>query len=336
MPLRHSRPLCALAAAVLLAGGWLFPVWADPGMPPVRWSLDAAASARHAELPHPGDDVRADELRLSLESRLRPGATLRAEIEGARPEDDDPRLRLGELALALHPAGGDDRSALRLGRLAIPFGEESRSRRALDNPLVSRSLADPHGYDQGAGYVLRGGLADLEAAVQDGGPGGAPALAARAGLAPFWWLRISLSGYRSGWIEEGRSSPLRFEGERIRAAGGEDYRLDLVQADGRIQWESGQLGAALGRLRMGGEPGADAIRYGSVEASHTIFWGLYAAARYSRIEEGADARDRLSLGAGVRWHSDLVFKVEYTREELPADEGGRSESLASVQVAARF
>jgi hypothetical protein len=74
-------------------------------------------------------------------------------VNFATPEENDLSLRFGELYLDCEDVSrlwGQDRMLnLRVGRFYIPFGEEYLDRFAIDNPLISHSVSDLWGEDNG-------------------------------------------------------------------------------------------------------------------------------------------------------------------------------------------
>jgi hypothetical protein len=95
----------------------------------------------------------------------------------------------------------------RPSRFDIPFGEEYLYRDAIDNPLVSHSVSDMWGIDEGAELYGSRGHIDYVLAVQNGGHPSLKdgdqdkAVVARVGVEPRTGLRFSLSGMRTGDID---------------------------------------------------------------------------------------------------------------------------------------
>lgn len=99
------------------------------------------------------DVLRLDEVKLFLEGALGGNAYLFSEIDVFNRDSNSGDLRTGELYLELEGVsrlwGRDGQMTLRLGRVDIPFGEEYAQRDAIDNPLISHSVADFWGVDEG-------------------------------------------------------------------------------------------------------------------------------------------------------------------------------------------
>lgn len=241
---------------------------------------------------------------------------------------------------------------LRIGRIDIPFGEEYMSRDAIDNPLISHSLTDFWGVDEG--IELYGGVSkfDYVFAVQNGGH---PALAdfdrdksfaGRLGWRPTKWLRVSASGLRTGDLDAANDfmSELWFGNGFIRAigAGATKYGAEVYEGDVQAFWKTGHLKAAGGFLKyddnspVGAASDRDVYFY-YVEAMQRLpqVTKLYAAARFSQIfvDNGfpivghgdfgnyffnpgtmTDRMWRASLGGGYQFSEHLTLKLEYTLE----------------------
>src|SRR5262249_36025160 len=120
-------------------------------------------------------------------------------------------LRVGELYLDaenLSRLWNRDRQLnLRVGRFDIPFGEEYLSRDAIDNPLISHSLMDLWGGDEGVELYGSWDQAQYVLAVQNGGHSGLrdfngdKAVVARVGLDPTPWAHLSVSAMRTGALD---------------------------------------------------------------------------------------------------------------------------------------
>ncbi len=86
----------------------------------------------------------------------------------------------------------------------IPFGEEYMNRYAMENPLISHSLSDFWGIDQGVELYGKFGKFSYAAAVQNGGNGGVEdfdgdkSIAGRISFDPNQHWHFSVSGMRTG------------------------------------------------------------------------------------------------------------------------------------------
>src|SRR5204863_6390770 len=118
-------------------------------------------------------------------------------------EEQDTYFRIGELFLDFENLARwfnrDRWLNLRVGRLDVPFGEEYLTRDAIDNPLISHSLSDLWGVDEGIEIYGCIGKVKYSLAFQNGGH---PALhdydqdksiALRVGYDPVKSVHLSLS-----------------------------------------------------------------------------------------------------------------------------------------------
>src|SRR5207249_4163581 len=91
-------------------------------------------------------------------------------------ETSDLELKLGELYLDFENVSKlwnrERMLNVRAGRMYIPFGEEYLVRYAIDNPLISHSLSDLWGVDEGLELYGNIGKVSYVVAVQSGGPSG--------------------------------------------------------------------------------------------------------------------------------------------------------------------
>ena len=298
----------------------------------------------------PNREFRVDEARLYLEARLAPSVFLLSELMLAERENDEPETKMGELYLDVEDVanlwGGTAPLTLRLGRFQIPFGEEYQHRNADRNPLVSHSLSDLWGVDEGVMAFGRAGPLDYALAVQNGGyqtlRDGDPdkAVTLRVGLRPTPALRASASLMRTGDLSgpQDQMGELWFANSYILPTGDpaatRAFRAEVAEADLRLTLPGGHLAAAVGCFFYDDDrPGVAARRevpYGYLEAAHTVVGNWYAATRLSGLKCGdgypvlgqGPARSsvtaakawRWSLGGGYRWSKQLVFKAEYSFE----------------------
>lgn len=263
--------------------------------------------------------------------------------------------------------------SLRAGRFNIPFGEEYQVRNAIQNPLISHSLSDLWGVDEG--LELYGKLGDFHyaVAVQNGGHpawrdyDGDKSVAARLSYDPKPWLHLSVSGMRTGTlnVENDKMSELWFGGGFLRALGSSSttttFHSELVEGDVQMRLPRGHIKTAGGWIRSADNSSSPGTRrnvyYHYTELEHRLTQKFYSAARVSQIlaADGfpivgnGDFRQyffqnltkelwRLSLGVGYRFGPGLVVKGEYSIE------GGRTstgvqrnhQNLFAVQAAFKF
>jgi hypothetical protein len=333
-----------------------------------------------AEGEYPDGEFVLDEAKLFLDARVLPSVFFFAELNVRERETmDDEQVRFGEVYLVaedLAPAWGEGLVNLKVGRFDIPVGEEYESRDAIDNALVSHSLADLWGFDEGVGLYGRKGTWDYALAVQNGGnpaardPNSDKSVAVRVGCEPVPALRFSVSAYRTGDLDVSgdEMSEMWFGGGVFVPVGPPEttdtFDAELWQADGRYRWKTGEVSVFAGRIRAGdNDRAADHDVegwYASVEARQELTRRLYAAARYSCIEvdppgyplvgqgdQGLLYRPdpplveslwRVSVGLGYRWHARLVTKAEYSWERGDTVAGADLDArdLVSLQQAFAF
>src|SRR6185312_14140828 len=121
----------------------------------------------------PNAPFSIDEVRLFLEAPVWRNVFAFVELDPRTRESDDDGTYLGQFYLDFENVSGawgrDDLLNLRAGRFYIPFGEEYQSRTAIDNPLVSHSLSDLWGFDEGIEAYGRYGPWQYAVAAQNGG-----------------------------------------------------------------------------------------------------------------------------------------------------------------------
>lgn len=241
---------------------------------------------------------------------------------------------------------------MRVGRIDIPFGEEYAVRDAIDNPLISHSLTDFWGVDEGIEFYGGVGKFDYVFAVQNGGH---PALAdfdrdksfaGRVGWRPAKWLRVSASGMRTGELDAAKDfmSELWFANGFVRAIGpaATKYGAQVYEGDVQAFWKTGHVKAAGGILKYDDNSRAGAatdrdVYFYYVEAQQRLpqLTKLYGAARFSQIfaKDGfpivghgnfgdyffnpgsmTDRMWRASVGGGYEFSEHLKLKLEYTLE----------------------
>jgi uncharacterized coiled-coil protein SlyX len=300
----------------------------------------------------PNAEFRVDEAKLFVDAPVWSNVYAYAELNLASHEGSDLNLNLGELYLDFEDVsqlwGRDHQLNIRVGRLDIPFGEEYISRDAIDNPLISHSLVDFWGVDEGLELYGSFGKLSYVLAVQNGGVSDTrdftadKSIAGRLSYDPKRWLHLSLSGMRTGNLDantEGLSA-LWFGGGWYRSLGSTDmttFHANMVQGDVEFHLPHGNVKMFGGYIRYDDNDstannGRD-VYYYSIEGTRNITRKLYASARFSQIFSrggfpvvgngnmdsylfGPLTEDiwRLSLGLGYRWNKHLVVKSEYSLE----------------------
>lgn len=207
---------------------------------------------------YPNSEFRVDEAKLFVEAQVWNEVYFFTELDLATRNYDGLELHLGELYLDFESVsklwGHDRLLSVRVGRMDIPFGEEYFRRDSLDNPLISHSLSDLWGIDEG--LELYGGMGKFNyvVAVQNGGFSGShdydsdKSVAGRLSYDPTRWLHLSASGMRTGDLdaEDDYWSELWFGNAWLGSLGSAnttEFNATLVQGDIVIKLPHGYLRA---------------------------------------------------------------------------------------------
>lgn len=326
---------------------------------------------------YPNDEFRIDEARVRLDARLAESAFLFVEANLADREDDREETWLGELYVDFEdvPAlwGSDLPLSFRAGRFDIPFGEEYQHRDAIDNPLITHSLSDFWGIDEGVALFGSAGKWDYVAAVQNGSHpffhdyNSDKAVTVRLGFNPTHAWRISLSAMRTGDIatDGDKLSELWYGGGFFRgigdAATNGNFHAELIALSIRYQWKGGHIGTEVCQTQYDddqpGDNKRESLCYG-IECAQDLTRKCYLAGRVSRIESddgmpivglgpfypdfffGDLVTDiwRVSAGLGYRISANLIAKAEYSIEEGDYLGGGSIDdrNMLSAQLAFAF
>ncbi|MBI2925567.1 MAG: response regulator [Verrucomicrobia bacterium] len=215
----------------------------------------------------PNNEFRVDEAKLFLDARVWKDVFFFTELNLTQREEQNEDVRLGEIYVDFEDVSqlwGKERWLnLRVGRLDIPFGEEYLARDAIDNPLISHSLSDLWGVDEGVELYGSAGRFQYVLAVQNGGRPtlrdftSDKAVVGRVGYDPNRWLHLSLSALRTGDLDvkNDRMSELWFGNGFIRALGPAAtttrFHADLAEGDVQARWRRGHVKSAGGYLRTG-------------------------------------------------------------------------------------
>ncbi len=303
---------------------------------------------------YPDSSFRVDEAKLFLEAPLWDSTYFFGELDLVIREANDEFFHLGELYVdfenVLRHWTDHNYLSVRVGRIDVPFGEEYLVRDVIDNPLISHSLGDLWGVDEGIElYGSALGL-DYVLAVQNGGHptledfDGDKAIAGRIGYNFGKRARLSFSGMRTGELstESDRMSELWFGNGFFRSIGPAEttptFQANVFELDAQTFWKTGHLKIAGGYFEYDDSDSAanrerDGYYY-YAEALQHIIEKVYGAARFSQIVAddgmpivghgdfgryffGPLTHDlwRLSIGLGYRLSENLIAKLEYTREE---------------------
>lgn len=324
---------------------------------------------------YPHAEFRVDEAKLFFEAPVWTDTYFFAELDLILREQEE--IYLGELYVDFERAGrafGWERALnLRVGRFNLPYGEEYLVRDVISNPLITHSLMDVWGVDEGIELYGEKGKFSYVVALQNGGHAVArdydkdKSVTVRASYDPFSWFHISASAMRTGdlnvedegvsevWIADGFFVPIG--GPATTTFLGEMYELN-----GTARWKAGHVNVALGRADYSdNDPAADNSRrmnYGSVELVQTISGGFFGATRYSWIDakngyplgghgdggkyifSGLLTEElwRLSVGLGYRLGPPLVVKAEYMFEDGSMANGTKrsDEDLFAAEIGLKF
>jgi hypothetical protein len=302
---------------------------------------------------HPDGSFRVDEAKLFFEAPLWSSAYIFAELDLVTREANDEFFHLGELYIEfdnlLRLWTDHNFLSARLGRIDIPFGEEYLVRDVIDNPLISHSLSDLWGIDEGIELYGSALGFDYVIAVQNGGHptlrdhDSDKSIAGRLGYNFGQVARLSFSGMRTGDLstEGDELSELWFGNGFFRSLGPAattpTFSATLYELDAHAFWKSGHLKLAGGLFEYDdSDPAVSRARDGQfyyAELLQHISRKFYSAARFSQIltDDGIPivghgdfgnyffgplTKDlwRLSIGLGYRMNEHLLAKLEYTIE----------------------
>ena len=323
----------------------------------------------------PNAEFRVDEAKLFIESPIWKEVYFFSEINAFTREEGV--LSVGEVYLDAENVSRlwnqDRQVSLRIGRFDVPFGEEYLTRDAIDNPLISHSIMDLWGVDEGVEFYGAFNKLQYVLAVQNGNHdtlrdfNSDKSVALRIGVDPAPWLHLSVSAMRTGdlgatsdWVSELWLGPGLIYS--LGSAQTTEFHANLLEGDVHVKLPRTTLKGSGGVLQYGdNDPLAKNRRdvyYYYLEAVQNIHKGFYAAARWSQvfapkgfpiagIGDGPTygwgpniTRDLwlLSLGLGYRWSNQLVVKGEYSFEHGREIEGARRnhEDLLALTAAFAF
>ncbi|MEO6004920.1 MAG: hypothetical protein ABIS43_17325 [Opitutus sp.] len=326
----------------------------------------------------PNSDFRLDDVKLFVEAQVWKDVYAFTELNLFLREFNDEALHLGEVYVDFENVSKlwhvDNLVNLRAGRFNIPFGEEYQTRGVMRNPLISHSLSDIWGTDEGIEIYGSAGKFQYVAAIQNGGHSllhdfnSDKALIGRIGYAPQSWLRVSASAMRTGdlSVKDDVLSEVWFGNAFFRQLGAPastlNFHADLYEVDATVKWHGGQALATAGRADFDDDDvtrsNARRLKYHSFEVSQDVGEKLYFAARYSdiRVPRGyplvawgnygkyfysgvlTERLERLSLGLGYRIGPPLVLKFEYGLESGRTTSGAKREheDFFSTEVGLKF
>jgi uncharacterized coiled-coil protein SlyX len=303
---------------------------------------------------YPSSTFRVDDAVIALEAPVFKDVYFFTELKLLPRETNAEEFELGEMYVDFENVsaawGMPGLLNVRVGRLWIPFGEEYLQRSPLTNPLISHSLADIWGVDEGVEIYGRMGPLRYVLAVQNGGESrlrdfnSDKSVAGRLSWSPVAGWNFSASAMRTGELDAvgDALSEVWFGNGFFRSIGGaattRTYWAELYAADGSYRWRNGHVAAAAGHARYDDDDTAASnerrMRYGSVEVVQGLTPELFAAARHSLIRAPggyplvgwgrmgtfffrpvlATELTRTSLGVGYRFGPPLLLKFEYAWE----------------------
>lgn len=303
---------------------------------------------------YPNPDFRVDEAKLFIEAPIWQNVYFFGGIDLATRESGE-AVSLGELYLDaenIFSTGPRYTLSLRAGRFNTPFGEEYRVRNVVDNPLVTHSLADIWGLDNGIQIYGTLGRFKYNLAVQNGGakaPGTSDldkAVTARVSTDVSPHLHLSASAMRTGRLDaaDGSHSKIWLGNTFFRALGSpgttQTYSADLLEFDASTHWKTGYFQAMVGWISFQDDStaanNARHLSYYSLEADQTLAGELSGVMRFSGIRAPGGyplaglgntgyffynpyaplttELQRISVGLNYRFAPPLVWKIEYSRE----------------------
>jgi hypothetical protein len=325
------------------------------------------------------NEFRIDDADFRFEAPIAHDIFFYGELQAAKRESADETFHLGEIYLEYEnlsgALGGPDRLVnVRFGRVNIPFGEEYQVRNPLEDPLITHSLSDVWGTDEGLELYGEYGHASYAAAVQNGSHpatrdyNGDKALTLRIGYDITPRLHVSASAMRTGKLQSANETSEVWLGNVLlkNVDGSSVHQVDLGEIDASYRWKTGHLLGAIGGARYNDNSGLPSstihFRYYQIEAVQSITHDFYAALRYSALNaDGAGyplvglgnfvryygvtgvppqktaELQRLSVGGGYRFNPSLLLKAEYTFENGELVSGApRDNHLLSFESALGF
>jgi len=255
----------------------------------------------------PNNEFRVDEAKLFVEAAILDDVYFFSEVNVLTREEPDEHFDLGELYVQFENLSKlwhrEEMLNARAGRFDIPFGEEYLSRDAIDNPLISHSLSDLWGVDEGVEFYGSYKFFQYVFAVQNGGEPilrdftADKSIAGRLTYRPNGHVHFSVSSMRTGDIDvrQDHYAALWFGNSDLHSLGPaattKNFRANVLEADGDAKWQKTRFHAAAGRLRYNDDDPTETNRrnahYFYLEGIQDVFKqrenSLYAALRFSKI-----------------------------------------------------
>lgn len=320
------------------------------------------------------EEFRIGESRLFLEAEIARNTYLFTTIELFRRESGNSDVEVGEVFVDIeNPFGLDNLLTARVGRFQIPFGQEYLNRYVFENPLVSHSVADIMGIDEGLEIFGKANAFSYTLAVMNGGKSSlrdfdsGKAAVARFGYQPSENATFHASFMNTGDISvAGDGSTELWIGDTrfrsIGSAGTREFDVELGQLDGSYKWRGGVAKAAVGIARYQDDDplGSNSrdLDFFQVEALQKLAPEIYGVLRYSEINvDGGypiagngdptkfihsgiltEELQRLSLGLGYTPVESVIAKLEYSFEEGEHSDGTKRQNTDqfSAELGVRF
>ncbi|MCH6256235.1 hypothetical protein MLD52_06725 [Puniceicoccaceae bacterium K14] len=320
------------------------------------------------------EEFRIGESRIFLEAEVANNIYFSTTIELFRRESSNSDVEVGEVYVDVENLFGLDRLATaRVGRFQIPFGQEYLNRYVFENPLVSHSVADIMGIDEGVEVFGSANDFSYTLAVMNGGKSSlrdfdsGKAYIARFGYNPGENLVFHASFMDTGDIAVvgDEATELWVSDTRFRSIGSEgtsEFDVKLAQIDGLYEWGGGSLKVALGEASyndndpLGGNQ-RDFDFY-QIELQQNFQESVYGVVRFSEltVNDGyllagngdpeiflrsgvfTEELSRLSLGVGYMPFENVIAKIEYSYEDGEHTDGSTRENADqfSAELGVRF
>jgi hypothetical protein len=323
-------------------------------------------------------EFRVDDAKIFVEAPVWQNVYFHSELDLVTRETIDSNTHIGELYAEAESIPGpwsqDLTVNLRAGRMYVPFGEEYQVRGIMENPLISHSVSDIWGMDEGVEAYGRAGGLNYFVAVQDGGLGQTSnvqtdkSVAGRIGYDPTSWLHLSGSAMRTGELNSTTKelSALWFGNGFFTnigpAAATSYYSVNLFELDAAARWAQGDFKISGGIADYGDNNALRSdsrrLKYYSAELMQNLIDRLYGAVRFSGISvpagyplvgEATEGEylfsgllttdlERLSVGLGYQFGPPLVLKMEYTAESghTVTGESRDRENLFATELGLKF
>ena len=305
------------------------------------------------------NEFRIDDADFRFEAPLAHDLFFYGELQVAKRESADETFHLGEIYLEYEnlsgALGGPDRLVnVRFGRLNIPFGEEYQVRNSLEDPLVTHSLSDVWGTDEGLELYGEYGHASYAAAVQNGGhelsrdDNPDKAVTVRIGYDITPQFHVSASAMRTGKLQSASESAevwlgnvLLKSAEPSNAINSSSvHQIDLGEVDASYRWKTGHLLGAIGRARYNDNSGLPSstihFRYYQIEAVQSITHDFYAALRYSALNADGAGYPLVGLGNFVKYYGVPGVPPQRTAELQRLSVGGGYRFNPSLLLKAEY